>query len=101
MKIRVFNSIAEALTYFLLLLVIIFNIIIIVTNRIETQKAREANIQRQEDLNVLLKEVKNISKSNQAYIKCLSLLRFDNPTLGPTSTREQVESALDKCAGVE
>lgn len=59
---------------------------LIVENQRSTLQARQANVERQQDL--------------QNYVKCLTLLRFDNPELGPQSTRSQVESALDKCAKV-
>lgn len=46
-------------------------------------------------------KITNTQQENQNYVKCLSLLRFDNPELGPQSTRDQVEVALDSCAKVE
>lgn len=32
------------------------------------------------------------------YIKCIVLLRYDRPDIGITSSRHDVESALDDCA---
>lgn len=32
------------------------------------------------------------------YARCIVLLRFDNPNLGPSSTKPEVSAALDKCA---
>lgn len=81
----------EALQYILIIAVLIVNIIGIVKiqtvindNQAQTIVARQQNIQRQQEI--------------KDYIKCLILLRYDNPTLTVNSTRAQTEAALDKCA---
>jgi len=38
------------------------------------------------------------TKSTQAYIKCIVLLRYTHPDLTDKSTKQQVEAALDDCA---
>lgn len=38
------------------------------------------------------------TQNTQGYIKCIILLRYDRPDLSPTSSRQDVEMALDKCA---
>jgi hypothetical protein len=75
---------------FLLLIVVIFNVLtalrlqqVIDENQAETQRAREANIARQDEI--------------KEYIKCVLLIRFDY-TPEQLSSKEQVESALDTCA---
>lgn len=57
---------------------------IIKTDQAGTVAARQANKDRQQQIT--------------DYIKCLVLLRYDAPTLGPQSTRAETEAALDKCA---
>lgn len=52
-----------------------------------TLEAREANIERQEDL--------------KSYVKCIVLLRYNYPDLNETSPKSDVETALDSCAEVE
>jgi hypothetical protein len=44
----------------------------------------------------------NLAKqdSTQSYIKCIVLLRYDNPTLNQNSTKAETEKALDKCATI-
>lgn len=60
---------------------------IINNNQKSTLEARGANVQRQVEL-------KN-------YIKCILLIRYDNPNLTATSPRADTELALDRCAKVQ
>lgn len=39
-----------------------------------------------------------LENDTQGYIKCILLLKYDNPELSPNSTRQEVGSALDRCA---
>lgn len=59
---------------------------IIKSNQVGTIEARKANAARQDEL--------------KGYIKCIVLLRYDNPNLNSESPRVDVEIALDKCAKV-
>lgn len=74
----------------LLLIVTVFNVFtavrlqyIIDKNQEDTLQARDANVDRQEEL--------------QGYIKCVLLLRFDT-TPEQFATREGASKALDDCA---
>lgn len=85
------QSLVERSLYVVMLLVVGFNIFIafqvqtvIHANQESTLAARKANIARQSQM--------------EGYIKCILLLRYDNPNLTPQSSREEVETALDKCA---
>lgn len=57
---------------------------IINNNQAGTLEARKDSIQR--------------SNESKGYIKCIFLLRYDRPDIGPDSPRQDVESALDNCA---
>lgn len=81
----------EALQYILIIAVLVVNIIGIVKiqtvindNQAQTIAARQTNLQHQQEI--------------KDYIKCIVLLRYDNPTLTVNSTRSETEVALDKCA---
>ncbi len=74
-----------------LVLVVAFNILNVIRlqqvfrqNEAAAVAAREANRNRQNEI--------------KAYIRCVILLRYDNPNLTPQSPRQDVETALDKCA---
>ncbi len=60
---------------------------IINSNQRSALEARKANAVRQTEI--------------KDYVKCIVLLRYDNPTLKADSPRTDVEAALDKCAKVE
>lgn len=78
---------------FLLLVAVIltaFNIFTVVrlqyiTSQSQAQavQARKTNFDRQSEI--------------KAYIKCVVLLRYDNPGLSPESPKADVEKALDRC----
>lgn len=91
MSYKVFQSIPEFLTYGLLVALLVLNVAglfqirnLITDNQANAVVARKQNIQRQEEI--------------KGYIKCIILLRYDNPNLSPASPRADVEKALDKCA---
>lgn len=108
MSFRVFQSLPEALTYGLLILMLMFNVaglfisaqnanqakIIAAQNQRfaeasqrQTIDARKANVQRQNEI--------------KDYIKCLALLRFEEPPITVNSNKQETVAALDKCARVE
>jgi len=60
---------------------------IIVDNQRSAVEARKTNAQRQTEI--------------KDYVKCIVLLRYDNPTLTTNSPRADTEAALDRCAKVE
>lgn len=78
------QSLVEKLLYVLLISVLGFNIYVAYQTQDVLHDGREANIHRQNETN--------------AYIKCILLLRYDHPELNEKSTREEVVTALDKCA---
>lgn len=78
------DKFTRGLAIVILLFVVAFNIYTIQANKADTLKAREANTARQAEI--------------KEYIRCIVLLRYDNPTLTAQSPREDVENALDKCA---
>lgn len=80
------QSIIERTLYVAMLLLAFFNIFTTVLLYNFISEGRELSIQRQ--------------VQTEAYIKCVLLLRYDNPELDVNSTREEVEMALDKCASV-
>lgn len=53
-------------------------------NQASTIEARKLSLARQDQI--------------KGYIKCIILLRYDNPNLKPTSSKQEVEQALDRCA---
>ena len=84
----------ERALYIVLFLLVLLNIVflfqiqdLIQVNQQNTLEARQANIERQSKM--------------EGYIKCIILLRYDNPNLNPQSSREEVEMALDRCASLE
>lgn len=85
------DKLMRAVELVILAALVVFNIFtvfrlqeIINQNQTSTLNARELNINRQAQM--------------ERYIKCILLLRYDNPELTAQSPREEVEMALDKCA---
>ena len=78
------QSLIERALYIAMLLLVIFNILVFIMLYNFVSDGRRGNIQRQAQM--------------EGYIKCVVLLGYDNPNLGPQSTREEVVVALDRCA---
>lgn len=85
------QSFIERSLYVIMLLIVGFNIFMTVQmqglvndHQEATVIARKASIERQSEM--------------EGYIKCILLLRYDNPNLTQNSPRKEVEVALDKCA---
>lgn len=105
MKIMVFNSVAEALTYTLLIAVIILNIIGLAISASNAKQAKIIAAQNQKfsvdaQNQTVQARIQNMQRQQQItdYIKCIVLLRFYQPPITTTSTKPEVETALDSCA---
>lgn len=105
LKFKVFQSIPEVLTYVLLIFVLFLNIVGLFISAGNASKAKTLAAQNQKfasdsQAQTVVARKQNIDRQNEikGYIKCVLLLRYDNPNLGTNSPRADVEAALDKCA---
>lgn len=85
------DRVVRVLQAMLLFFVLAFNIFIAIQILQIIQQNNTASIERAE-------QATTQRNDQQGYIKCIVLLRYDNPGLGPDSPRADVEKALDACA---
>lgn len=85
------DKLMRIIEVFMLLVIVLFNVFfglrlqsVINKNNQTATDSRKTNAQRQNEI--------------QDYIKCVVLIRFDDPPLPATATREETSKALDECA---
>ncbi len=103
---KVFNSIAEALMYALMLLLLIMNVVGLKISSDNAAQAKQLAAQNQKfaaesQKQTLVARQQNMARQDQlkGYIECVLLLGKANPTIDfNTTTFDQTKIYLDKCA---